>query len=118
MSAATSTASATVAGLPSIKASGYSRSAVWCLKCASPRLQAFLALTILSPSACNSMSSQTQPQKVHVAYFTISIAVLSPLARLLVARTGRHQERSSQLPAAEAPARPARLVPAFFDHGP
>jgi hypothetical protein len=64
------------------------------------------------------MSSQTQPQNVHVAYFTISIDILGVLPGLFVARTGRHEERSSKLTTAEAAARPPRLVATFFDHGP
>src|SRR6185369_9012943 len=89
---------------------------------ASPRLQAFFALTILSPSACSSMSSHTHPQNVQVACFTIS--TLSPshrinaLTRLLVARTGRHEERSTKLPSAEASAGTARLITRLFDHRP
>jgi hypothetical protein len=37
---------------------------------------------------------------------------------LLVARTGRHQERSTKLPAAKTASRPAGLVPTLFDFGP
>ena len=37
----------------------------------SPRLHARLVSTIRSPFACSSMSSQTQPQKVQVAFLTI-----------------------------------------------
>ena len=40
------------------------------------------------------------------------------LPRLLVARTGRHNERSSEFPTAKAAARTPRLVPAFLDLGP
>src|SRR5262245_15263414 len=61
------------------------------------------------------MSSHTHPQKVHVAFLTISI---SQSTRLLVARTGRHEERSSQLPAAVTPSSPSRLESSFLDLGP
>src|SRR5438552_297931 len=111
-SAAASTAASTVAGFPSMSASGYRCSAVWYLKCASPRLQAFLALTIRSPSACSSMSSHTQPQKVHVAFLTtVRLILFFARPSLGSARTGRHDERSTKLPSAEAPANAARLVP-------
>src|SRR3989442_217637 len=115
-SAAASTAASTVAGIPSMSASGYRCSAVWYLKCASPRLQAFLALTIRSPSACSSMSSHTQPQKVHVAFLTtVRLILFFAWLGLGSARTGRHDERSAKLPSAEAPADAARLVPSGFD---
>src|SRR5262245_8799811 len=61
------------------------------------------------------MSSQTQPQNVHVACFTISMV---SLPWLLVARTGQHQERSSQFPPAQAAARASRLEAALFNLGP
>src|SRR5216684_1884314 len=76
--AAASIAASNVAGFPSISASGYRRSAVWFRNQDSPRLQAFLALTIRSPSAWSSMSSHTQPQKVHVAFFTTLRLIDSP----------------------------------------
>ena len=44
---------------------------MWFWNQASPRLQAFLLLTIRSPSAWSSMSSHTHPQKVQVAFFTM-----------------------------------------------
>src|SRR5437762_8426186 len=47
------------------------RSSTWWLRNqALPSTQAFLALVILWPSTVSSMSSQTQPQKVHVALGT------------------------------------------------
>src|SRR5207247_5492131 len=110
-SAAASTAASTVAGFPSISASGYRCSAVWYLKWASPRLQAFLALTIRSPSACSSMSSQTQPQNVQVASFTTLRLITSPLHSGSAPRTRRDDERSAKLPAPEAPPDAARHVP-------
>src|SRR5688572_6534598 len=89
------------------------------------------------------MSSHTHPQKVHVALRTISISLpvlgtwflvrpssmVRPksvvslvravnLTRLFVARTGRHEERSSQLPAAVTPSSPSRLESSFLDFGP
>src|SRR5229473_8110860 len=69
-SAAASTAASSAAGFPSISASGKRRSAVWLRNQASPRMQAFLVLVMRSPSACSSMSSHTQPQKVQVAFLT------------------------------------------------
>src|SRR4249920_1485840 len=118
-SAAASTAASTVAGFPSIIASGNRRSAVWFRNQASPRLQAFLALTIRSPSACSSMSSQTQPQNVHVAFGT-TLRLIASLASLGLApaRTGRHDEGSAKLPAAAAPADAARHVPSGLDQLP
>src|SRR5713101_6749076 len=110
-------ASSSVAGFPSTSASGYRRSAVWCLNQDSPRLQAFLALTMRSPSACSSMSSQTQPQKVHVASFTTVRLILLSLG-LAPARTGRNDERSTKLPAGEAPPDAARHVPPGLNHFP
>src|SRR4029453_1817781 len=105
-----------------MSASGYSRSAVWWRNHDSPRLQAFLALRIRTPSVCNSMSSQKQPQNVHVASFTI---VRVTLSLLLVgarpsnaARTGRHDELSNKLPAAIASSTGARAVAPGFDHLP
>src|ERR1700730_17350290 len=58
------------------------------------------------------MSSQTQPQKVHVAFLTTvrSIPCL-PLPILAGVRTGRHDEGSAQHPAAKAPPDAARHVP-------
>src|SRR6266571_3326908 len=91
--AAASTAASTVAGFPSISASGYRRSAVWFLNQASPRLQAFRALTIRSPSACSSMSSQTQPQNVQVASFTTFRLIASPVHPVLV-RPNRAEGRT------------------------
>ena len=69
--AAASTASAVVAGLPSIRAGGLS-SMVCSANQARPRVQAFLALVmrLASRSTVRSMSSQTQPQKVQVACST------------------------------------------------
>src|SRR5262245_31116381 len=86
------------------------------------------------------MSSHTHPQKVHVALRTISISlpVLGAgrldtrgqvgdcpwsvpgmsLTRLFIARTGRHEERSSQLPAAITPSSSSRLESSFLDFGP
>src|SRR5262249_43117432 len=81
-----STASSTVAGWPSMSASGYRCSAVWCLNHASPRLQAPLVLTIFGPSACSSMSSHTQPQKVHVAFLTMFRVITHIPCRGLLAR--------------------------------
>src|SRR5918912_1792955 len=87
MRAARSTASSSVAGRPSTRATGRS-STWWFRNQALPRTQAFLALVILWPSTVSSMSSQTQPQKVQVAFATIfssveAIGVLSGLDRLL-----------------------------------
>ena len=42
-------------------------------------MQASLVLTIRSPSACSSMSSQTHPQNVQVAFFT-TVTVIRSLA--------------------------------------
>src|SRR3989442_7876202 len=115
-SAAASVAASSVAGFPSTSASGYRCSAVWCRNQDSPRLQAFLALTIRSPSACSSMSSHTQPQKVQVAFLTtVRLMLFFAWLGLGSARTGRHDERSAKLPSAEAPADAARLVPSGFD---
>ena len=61
-----STPSATVAGLPSIRQYGTS-SMSWLRNQAVPNTQARCAFTILWPSTCKSISSQTQPQKVQVA---------------------------------------------------
>src|SRR5258708_4482467 len=65
------------------------------------------------------MSSQTQPQNVHVAFLTMLRLILS-LASLGLgsARTGRHNERSAKLPAAEASADAAWHVPSRFDQLP
>src|SRR5262245_59703476 len=47
------------------------RSSMWWLRNhALPRTQAFLALVMWLSSTVSSMSSQTQPQKVHVAFST------------------------------------------------
>src|SRR5437660_7939207 len=74
MRAARSTASSSEAGLPSIRATG--RSSTWWLRNqALPSTQAFLALVMWSPSTVSSMSSQTQPQKVQVAFSTTFSAV-------------------------------------------
>src|SRR5713101_8435280 len=97
-SAAASTAASTVAGFPSIIASGDKRSAVWFLNQASPRLQAFAALTIRSPSACSSMSSQTQPQNVQVAFFTTLRLIASPLHSVLVLPNREERRTFSQAP--------------------
>jgi hypothetical protein len=35
-------------------------------------------LTILCSSACSSISSQTQPQNVHVAFFTMFNSAINP----------------------------------------
>src|SRR2546423_9686882 len=62
-------ASSSVAGLPSMVATG--RSSTWWLRNhALPRTQAFFALVMWLFSTVNSMSSQTQPQKVQVALLT------------------------------------------------
>src|SRR5947209_11339043 len=62
-------ASSSVAGLPSMVATG--RSSTWWLRNhALPRTQAFLALVMWLFSTVNSISSQTQPQKVQVALLT------------------------------------------------
>src|SRR5215831_9507869 len=67
-------ASSSVAGLPAMVATG--RSSTWWLRNhALPRTQAFLALVMWLPSTVNSMSSQTQPQKVQVALLTIFSSV-------------------------------------------
>src|SRR5579883_2811884 len=71
-------------------------------------MQARLVSTMRSWSACSSMSSQTQPQKVHVAFFTTFSCMPVPwLTTDLAARTGRQHERSTQFPpqtaAADAP---------------
>src|SRR5258706_8160146 len=97
-SAAASTAASTVAGFPSISASGKRRSAVWFLNQASPRLQAFRALTIRSPSACSSMSSQTQPQNVQVAFFTILTLIATPFHPLLALPNREGRRTFSQAP--------------------
>src|SRR5260370_5323767 len=118
-SAVASTAASTVAGRPSIRASGYRRSAVWFFNQDSPRLQARLVSTMRSPSACSSMSSQTQPQKVHAAFLTTVRLTVPPASLdLLPAQTGRHEKRSAQLPAKETPADAVRHVPAALDHFP
>src|SRR5437870_10969509 len=95
-----------------------------------------------SPSACSSISSQTQPQKVQVAFLTTVRLILCfsgfvsiyrfaferifrarndksiiPLITLFV-RTGRNHERSAQFPAEATPPDAARLVTAEFDHFP
>src|SRR5262245_51935862 len=99
-------AASSAAGWPSTSASGNSRSAVWFSNQASPRLQAFLLLTIRSPSACSSMSSHTQPQKVQVAFLTtvrlmpVSYPVLPPAPSRAARRTfsqapGRGSSRES-----------------------
>src|SRR6516165_5832572 len=107
------------AGFPSTSASGNSRSAVWCLNQASPRLQAFLALMIRLPSACSSMSSHTQPQKVHVALFTTLTVMASRfLDGAGPARTGRYDEGSTKLPAGKAAADAARPVATRLDQLP
>src|SRR5262249_41744533 len=51
-----------------------------------------------SPSACNSMSSQTHPQNVQVAFFTTvsSIPCFPQLPADLAVRTGRDDERSAE----------------------
>src|SRR6516162_2404345 len=59
-------------------ASGNSRSAVWFLNHASPKMHARLVSTIRSASACSSISSQTQPQKVQVAFFTTVRSTVAP----------------------------------------
>src|SRR5947209_3362313 len=83
MRAARSMASSSVAGRPSMRATG--RSSTWWLRNhALPRTQAFLALVMRWPSTVNSMSSQTQPQKVQVALGTIfNSAINVLLANLL-----------------------------------
>src|SRR5207248_4763223 len=97
------------------------RSAVWFLNHDSPRIQARFVSVIRSPSACSSMSSQTHPQKVHVAFFTTVSCIRSipgPAASggLFVAvRTGRDDERSPELAAAEAPADAPRHEPPRLD---
>src|SRR5207253_4533885 len=92
------------------------RSAVWCLNQDSPRLHARLVSTMRSPSACSSMSSQTQPQNVHVAFFTtVRLIVPLDLVDLLPARTGRHEKRSAQLPAQATAPDAARHVPPGLD---
>src|SRR5438067_1948712 len=74
MRAARSTASWRLAGWPSTRATG--RSSTWWLRNhALPSTQAFLALVMRWPSTVNSMSSQTQPQKVQVALLTIFSSV-------------------------------------------
>src|SRR4051794_38293799 len=62
------------------------------------------------------MSSQTHPQKVHVAFFTTLSSIAPPRLlfaspRQLAVRTGRDDETSAQLPAAVAAADAARHVP-------
>ena len=46
-------------------------------------MQARLVSTMRSPSACSSMSSQTHPQKVQVAFFTTVSSIAAPLYRLI-----------------------------------
>src|SRR5262249_50934915 len=66
-----------------------------------------------SPSACSSISSHTQPQKVQVAFFTTVRLMEGPeLASFIFARTGRHDERSAQLSADAAPPDSPRHVSA------
>src|SRR4029450_4927553 len=117
-----------------MSASGYSRSAVWWRNHDSPRLQAFLALRIRTPSVCSSMSSQTKPQNVHVASFTTVKFIHHPawgparsaqLSLFLVrarpfdtAQTGRHDERSTKLPTAIAPPDAAWHIAPRLDHLP
>src|SRR5262249_33553697 len=73
-------------------------------------------LTMRSSSACSSMSSHTQPQKVQVACFTMVRLMASlVLAVLLRARTGRQDESSAQFPAAVAAPDATRHVAAGFD---
>src|SRR5262249_55353787 len=82
MRAARSTASSSVAGLPSIRATG--RSSTWWLRNqALPSTQAFFALVMWSPSTVSSMSSQTQPQKVQVALETTFNSVGSGIGAIL-----------------------------------
>src|SRR5262245_34582537 len=66
-----------------------------------------------SPSACSSMSSQTQPQNVQVAFFTtVSSITLPPrLSPDLAVRTGRNDECSAERSPLVAPLDPARHVP-------
>src|SRR5262245_58269348 len=76
MRAARSTASSSVAGWPSTKATG--RSSTWWLRNqALPSTQAFLALVMWLSSTVSSISSQTQPQKVQVALETTLSSVIS-----------------------------------------
>src|SRR5262245_47847919 len=67
-------------------------------------MQARLVSTIRSASACSSMSSQTQPQKVQVACFVTVSSIASPLVGWTV-RTGRRGDEAS--PQGEADATPA-----------
>src|SRR5262249_51447384 len=66
-----------------------------------------------------SISSQTHPQNVQVAFFTIVrlIACLALLG-LVPARTGRQHERSAQLPAAITSPNPARPISPRIDQFP
>src|SRR5262252_5746215 len=80
-----------------------------------------------APSACSSISSQTQPQNVHVALLT-TVRLISDQLRLRcalcstsllgAARTGRYHEGSTKLPAAEDSAESARHISAGVDHFP
>ena len=51
---------------------------MWFLNQLTPRTQAFLVWVMRSPSECSSMSSQTQPQKVQVAFFTTFNSIVVP----------------------------------------
>src|SRR5438093_13455930 len=99
-----------------MRASGKRCSAVWFLNQDSPRMHARLVSTIFSPSACSSMSSQTQPQKVHVAFLTI-VKLISGLVWFVFAgaRTGRHQKRSAQHAPTQTAADAPRHIPADGD---
>src|SRR5262245_53048192 len=98
-----------------MRASGYSRSAVWFLNQLTPRTQAALVWVMRSPSACSSISSQTHPQNVQVAFFTTVNSISSPLAEDLTARTGRQGESSAEGAAPVAAADAARHVATGLD---
>src|SRR5262245_50159249 len=78
-----------------------------------------------SPSACNSMSSQTHPQKVHVAFRTTVRGIASQFVFLssqfsvlsfgLPTRPGRNDKRSTKLAAGEAASSTARHEAALLD---
>src|SRR5438477_9459767 len=84
-------------------------------------MHAPFVLVMRSLSECNSMSSQTQPQKVQVAFLvTVNSMNLSRSRKRLLfsVRTGRDDERSPQLAAAVAAPNPPGHEPSRLDLGP
>src|SRR5262249_62226034 len=81
----------------------------------TPRTQAALVWVMRSPSACNSISSQTHPQNVQVAFFTTVSSILAPSTNDLPVRTGRNGERSAEGTPSETAPDAARHVAAGLD---